>query len=140
MRILAIDYGTQRIGLAISDPTGTLASPLETIPAHPFDRFLDRLKQIIQEKDVTLILVGMPRNLNGSYGEAANKVIEFVKAVGANIAIPIKMWDERLTTTQAAKSMIQAGVKTETFKKKLDRMAAAVLLQSYLDSHPHQNE
>lgn len=136
MRVLAIDYGTQRIGIAISDPTGTLASPLETIPANPIERFLERLKQIVQEKEVSLILVGMPRSLNGQYGESANKVIEFVNMLKTTVAVPVKTWDERLTTVQAQRRMLEAGSKTKDFKKNLDRMAAAVLLQSYLDSHP----
>lgn len=136
MRVLAIDYGTQRIGIAISDPTGTLASPLETIPANPIERFLERLKQIVQEKEVSLILVGMPRSLNGQYGESANKVIEFVNMLKITVTVPVKTWDERLTTVQAQRRMLEAGSKTKDFKKNLDRMAAAVLLQSYLDSHP----
>ncbi|MCX7872520.1 MAG: Holliday junction resolvase RuvX [Verrucomicrobiae bacterium] len=134
MRVLAIDYGTKRIGIAVSDPTGTLAVPLETIPATPFDKFLERLRQIIQEKEVSLILVGMPRSLSGEYGESANKVREFVDALKETIHVPIKTWDERLTTVQAQRSMLETGEKTKSFKKKIDRMAAAVLLQSYLDS------
>jgi putative Holliday junction resolvase len=139
MRILAIDYGTKRIGIAISDPTGTLASPLETIPAYPFERFVDRLKQIILEKEVSLILVGMPRSLNGQYGESANRVLDFVNVLKAAVTVPVKTWDERLTTVQAQRSMHDAGGKTKDFRQKLDSMAAAVLLQSYLDANPGQN-
>ena len=74
MRILAIDHGTKRMGVAVSDELGMIAQPLEFIPAEPFAKFLDRLKEILREKQVELILVGMPRNMDGSYGPAALKV------------------------------------------------------------------
>lgn len=134
MRILALDYGTHRIGVAISDETCTIAQPLETIEATPFAKFLQRLKQLISEKEVSLIIVGMPRNMDGSYGESANKVREFVNVLKDAIAIPVKTWDERLTTVQAQKYMINAGMRRSDRKKSVDKTAAAILLQSYLDS------
>src|SRR5688500_3196273 len=98
MRVLAIDHGTKRMGIALSDPSGLIAQPLELIPAEPFAPFLTRLKELIHEKEVELILVGMPRNMNGSYGPAAAKVNEFVAVLKENIVVPIKIWDERLTS------------------------------------------
>src|SRR4051812_30725784 len=110
MRVLAIDHGTKRMGIAISDELGALAHPLEFIPAEPFNAFLDRLKEIVKEKSVEQILVGMPRNMNGSYGPAAVKVQEFVAMLKDAIALPIKTWDERLTSAQANRFLIQAEV------------------------------
>jgi putative Holliday junction resolvase len=134
MRILAIDHGTKRIGLALSDELGMTAQPLEFVLAEPFNAFIDRLKTIIREKEVGQILVGLPRNMDGSYGPAALKVREFVAVLNEIIAIPITMWDERLTSSQANRFLIQAQVRREDRKEKVDRVAAAILLQSYLDS------
>ncbi|HXC98295.1 MAG TPA: Holliday junction resolvase RuvX [Verrucomicrobiae bacterium] len=134
MRILGIDHGTKRIGLAISDELGMIAQPLEFVLADPFDKFLVRLREIIREKEVELLLVGMPRNMDGSYGPAALKVQEFVAVLGDTVGIPIKLWDERLTSAQANRFLIQAGVRRDNRKQKVDKTAAAILLQSYLDS------
>src|SRR5256885_16613239 len=134
MRILAIDHGTKRMGIALSDELGMVAQPLEFIPAEPFAKFLDRLKEILREKQVELILIGMPRNMDGSYGPAALKVQEFVAVLKEAIAVPIKTWDERLTSAQANRMLIQAEVRRDKRKQRVDAAAAAILLQSYLDS------
>lgn len=133
MRILAIDHGTKRMGIAISDEMAMIAQPLEFILAEPFPAFVTRLKEIIREKQVEQILVGMPRNMDGSYGPAALKVQEFVSVLKDTIAIPIKTWDERLTSAQANRFLIEADVRRDKRKEKVDKMAAAILLQSYLD-------
>jgi putative Holliday junction resolvase len=98
MRILALDHGTKRIGVAVSDELKLIAQPLEYIPAEPFAGFLDRLKEILRDKEVELILVGMPRNMDGSYGPAALKVREFVGVLKEAVPIPLQTWDERLTS------------------------------------------
>ena len=134
MRILAIDHGTKRIGIAISDELGMIAQPLEFIPAEPFAEFLARLNGILREKQVELILVGMPRNMNGSYGPAAVKVQEFVAALKAAVSIPIQTLDERLTSVQAHRLLTEAEVSGRQRKGKVDKSAAAILLQGYLDS------
>ncbi|MGI8964985.1 MAG: Holliday junction resolvase RuvX [Limisphaerales bacterium] len=134
MRILAIDHGTKRMGIAISDELGMIAQPLEFIYVEPFADFRERLKEIIREKQVEQILVGLPRNMDGSYGPAAFKVQAFVAVLKETILIPIKLWDERLTSTQANRFLIQARVRREKRKEKVDKTAAAILLQSYLDS------
>ena len=133
MRILAIDHGTERMGIAVSDELKMIAQPLEYIPAEPFAAFLARLKEILREKEVELILVGMPRNMDGSYGPAALKVQEFVAALKDAVTVPIRTWDERLTSAQANRFLIQGNVRREKRKEKVDKMAAAILLQSYLD-------
>jgi putative Holliday junction resolvase len=134
MRILALDHGTKRIGIALSDELKMIAQPMEFVLAEPFLGFLTRVKEIIREKEVELILVGMPRNMDGSYGPAALKVQEFVAVLKEKVAIPIQMWDERLTSAQAQRFLIQGGVRRQERKEKVDKMAAAILLQSYLDS------
>jgi putative holliday junction resolvase len=134
MRILALDHGTRRIGVAVSDELKMIASPLEFIHAEPFADFLARLRGIIHEKEVELIIIGMPRNMDGSYGPAALKVQEFVTVLKDALAIPIKTLDERLTTVQAQRFLIQGNVRREKRKEKVDKTAAAILLQSYLDS------
>ena len=133
MRILALDHGTKRIGVAVSDETKTIAQPLEYILAEPFADFLTRLRQLLREKEIDLILIGLPRNMDGSYGPAAQKVEAFVAVLKTAITVPIKMWDERLTSTMANRALIQGGVRRNKRKEKVDKMAAAILLQSYLD-------
>ena len=134
MRILALDHGTRRIGVAVSDELKMIAQPIEFIPAEPFTAFLDRLKVLIREKEVELILIGMPRNMDGSYGEAARRVREFITVLQEAVPIPLKVWDERLTSRQAERLLIEGNVGRKDRKGKIDKTAAALLLQSYLDS------
>jgi putative holliday junction resolvase len=134
MRILALDHGTKRVGVAVSDELKMIAQPLEYIPPEPFAAFLARLRAILSDKEVELILIGMPRNMDGSYGPAAVKVQEFVGALREAVTVPIQTWDERLTTAQAQRILIQGGVRRDKRKEKVDKTAAAILLQSYLDS------
>jgi putative holliday junction resolvase len=134
MRVLALDHGTVRIGVALSDELKMMAHPLEFIPAEPFNGFVDRLKQLIREKEVEQIVVGMPRNMDGSYGPSAEKVRQFIIVLKEIITIPIRSWDERLTSVQANRLMAERGVKTKDKREKVDKMAAALLLQNYLDA------
>ena len=134
MRVLALDHGSKRIGVAISDELRMIAQPLEFIPAHPPEAALRRLQAIIQEKNVSVILVGMPRNMDGTYGPAAEKAKVFVETLRQALAVPIKTWDERLTTVQANRFLSGANVRGSKRKEKVDQTAAAILLQSYLDS------
>jgi putative Holliday junction resolvase len=134
MRILALDHGTRRVGVAVSDEMHLIAQPLEYITPEPFADFLTRLKEILREKEIGLIVIGLPRNMDGSYGPAALKVQEFAAALKDAVTIPLQLWDERLTTSQAQKYLIQGGVRRDQRKEKVDKTAAAILLQSYLDS------
>jgi putative Holliday junction resolvase len=133
--MLALDHGTVRIGVALSDELKMIAQPLEFIPAEPFAKFLDRLKEILREKEVESILVGMPRNMDGSYGPAALKVQTFVAVLRDELTVPIRTWDERLTSVQANRFLMEGNVRRDKRKEKVDKMAAAILLQSYLDAH-----
>jgi putative holliday junction resolvase len=134
-RILALDHGTRRIGVAVSDELKIIAQPLEYIPTEPFANFINRLKEILRDKEVGLILVGMPRNMDGTYGPAAQKVQEFITALKNETTVPLKVLDERLTTVQAQRSLLQANVRRNQRKEKVDKTAAAILLQSYLDAN-----
>ena len=134
MRVLAIDHGTVRMGIAISDELKMIAQPLEFISAEPFSGFLDRIKFLLSEYEVELLLLGMPRNMDGSYGDASIKVKEFEAILKKSTTIPIKTFDERLTSVQANRALTQGRVKKKNKRKNVDAMAAAILLQSYLDS------
>ncbi len=133
MRILAIDHGTKRMGIALSDELKTIAQPAGFIPSEPFNEFLEQLKNLIREKEVDLIIVGLPRNMDGSYGPAALKVQDFVAVLKNAIAVPIQTVDERLTSVQANRFLISAKVRRDKRKEKVDATAAALILQSYLD-------
>ncbi len=122
------------MGIAVSDELGMLAHPVGFISAEPIDEFLETLKAMLAEKEVEQILVGMPRNMDGSYGPQALKVRDFVAVLKRAVSQPVKTWDERLTTVQAAGKLRAAGKKAKKQKEKVDAAAAAVLLQGYLDS------
>ena len=134
MRILALDHGSRRIGVAVSDEMKIIATPLEYIPAEPMDKVIERIRQLIQGKEVELILIGMPRNMDGTLGPAAETVNAFIAALQPAIATPIKKWDERLTSVMANRALLEGNVRRQDRKEKVDKMAAAILLQSYLDA------
>lgn len=134
MRILALDHGTVRIGAAVSDELGMLAHPLDFLPAEPLPALLDRIKGLIREREIALIIVGLPRNMDGSTGPAARKVEEFVHLLRETIAIPVHTWDERLTSLQAHRMLAESGRRERDRRGRVDSSAAAVLLQSYLDA------
>ena len=134
MKLLAIDHGTKRMGIAGSDALGMLAHPLECIPAEPFEDFVKRLKDILAERETEQIVVGMPCNMDGSFGPQALLVQDFVAMLKKSVAVPVVTWDERLTSVAARERLREAGVNARDAKKKVDASAAAILLQDHLDS------
>ena len=134
MKLLAIDHGDKRMGIAASDPLGMMAHPLEFIPSEPFDEFLIRLKEILAERETEQIIVGMPRNMDGSIGPQALKAEDFVAVLKKSVTVSVRTWDERLTTVMAEDKLREAGVSVRDAKKKVDASAAAVMLQDYMDS------
>lgn len=136
MRIMALDPGTVRVGVAVSDELRMIATPLEFIPAEPWPAFLTRLQALLAEREVGEIIVGMPRNMDGSHGPAAEQARQFVAALREALTVPIRTWDERLTTKLASRMMSQAGRKARDQKGRVDASAAAVLLQGFLDANP----
>ena len=134
MRILGLDPGSKRVGIALSDDLQMIAQPLDYILAVPFSVLVERLGVLIREQDVESIIVGMPRNMDGSYGPAAEKSRAFISQLKETITIPIREWDERLTTVEANRILIAGKVSRKKRKEKVDKLAAAILLQSFLDS------
>ena len=133
MRCLGIDFGSSRIGIAISDELGMLAHPLETIPNDSL--FLSKLWKIVLEKGVSRIVVGIPRNMDGSYGPAAEKAKLFFSQLKSEFpGVQLISWDERLTTVEAQRLLHAAGRDIKKSRPVIDQVAAQVLLQSYLDS------
>jgi putative Holliday junction resolvase len=132
MRWLGIDYGDSRIGLAISDELGSFAIPYRTLQRNP--KTSDEIRQIVESERITGILIGLPKNMNGTLGSSAAKSKEFGLQLQAALAIKIVFWDERLTTIEAQKALHSAGKNTKQSKKVLDQVAAQILLQSYLDA------
>ncbi len=131
-RILGLDFGRARIGVAISDELQMLAHPLETIPAN--EQPASRVGEIVREKKVDHVVVGIPRQMNGQIGPAATEVLEFVEKLRAILSCSVVTWDERLTTVAANRALRGAGKKTRHTRGYVDQVAAQMILQSYLDS------
>ncbi|MDX6767496.1 MAG: Holliday junction resolvase RuvX [Candidatus Methylacidiphilales bacterium] len=133
-RVMALDYGSKRVGVALSDPTGNLASALPPLPTTPFTKLFGTLRALVREKEVDLILVGLPRNMDGSYGPSARSAEEFARRLKEVVPIPIRMVDERLSTVEAAKKLREGGTRSRQQKEKIDGASAQVMLQSFLDT------
>jgi putative Holliday junction resolvase len=133
-RILALDWGTVRVGLALSDAGGVMASPYDTLPAKPIERLLQSLQRIVKDEEVERLVVGLPLNMDGSEGASAEKAQELAKLLEDNLPVPVRMLDERLTSFEAERKLREIGRKPSRDKGRVDRVAAAILLQEYLDS------
>lgn len=134
MRFMGIDLGDKRIGIALSDEGAVIASPMETLPRQGNRKDIARLLEIAGREDVGVILVGLPLSLDGSEGPQAKKVGRFVEALRAETTLPVTTWDERLSTVTAEQVLIEADVSRAKRKQRIDQVAAAVILQSYLDT------
>lgn len=133
MRIMGLDVGEKRIGVAISDPFGWTAVRMFVLEVDGQDA-VRRLGELIREEDIEKVVIGLPRNMNGTDSEQTRKVREFAKALESMISIPMEMWDERLSTVAATKSLLEADLTRARRKKVVDGVAASLILQSYLDS------
>ena len=133
--ILAIDFGRARIGAAISDELQLLAHPLETIAAN--ERPIARITEIVRERNVDHVVVGVPRQLSGKIGDAATEALLFAEKLRAILACPVIAWDERLTTVAAHRALREAGKKTRATRDYIDQVAAQMILQGYLDRRQH---
>lgn len=132
-RSLGIDLGDARVGVAVSDDLGMLAHPMETIQVKE-GRVLQRILEIAKEKGAQTIVVGMPRNMDGSFGPAAVKAREFIESLKAESTCRVVPWDERLTTVSAQRSLHEAGKNAKAQRAMIDQVAAQILLQSWMDS------
>ena len=133
MRVLAVDPGSKRVGLAISDSTGTIAQPLTTVPAEPRETLAARLATLAREHEAVRIVVGLPRRMDGSFGPEAKAARELAGEVRAASKLPVELLDERLTTAAAEKSLLAGGMRRKDRRANIDRVAAALLLQTHLD-------
>lgn len=134
-RVLGVDVGTVRVGLALSDPTGTLASPLETLRRAKDESDLDRLAALVVEHEVAEVVVGEPRHLSGASGASAEDAAAYSQALADRIAdVPVYLIDERLSTVTAASHLRQGGIDSRNQRSVIDQAAAVVILQQYLDS------
>lgn len=133
-RILALDYGERRIGIALSDEAGIIAMPFRTINALNREQALSEIGRICNEKKVFKIIVGMPLNMNGDKGTQAERASAFALNIGKQLGIPVETWDERLSTRMAERTLISADVSRNKRKGVIDRLAAQIILQSYLDA------
>jgi putative Holliday junction resolvase len=133
MRVLAVDPGTRRVGLALSDPSATIATPLAAMAAAPEASLPSRLAQLARESEAERIVVGLPKELDGSRGPAAVAAERLAGLIRAESGLPVEMLDERMTTAGAERALIEAGLTREQRKRVIDSVAAAMLLQTYLD-------
>ena len=134
MRILGIDFGTKRIGLAMSDELLLTAQGLDTIRRKELESDLALIKGIVDSNGVGEVIVGLPLNMNGTYSEKTKEAVLFADKLGKAISVPVKAWDERLTSMQADRAMLEGDMSRAKRKKLSDRLAAQIILQSYLDS------
>ncbi|MBA2435330.1 MAG: Holliday junction resolvase RuvX [Chthoniobacterales bacterium] len=133
-RIMGIDYGRARIGVALSDELQMLAHPTETIAVAKVADPVGRIAALVAEKNVELIVVGLPRHMNGSVGASAEEASGFAEKLRTEIACPVRTWDERLSTVAAQRALREAGKSVRESRGYIDQVAAQMLLQSYLDS------
>ena len=136
-RLMGLDFGSKTVGVALSDPTGLIASPLEIIEREREDKLrktFSRIEELIEEYKVTKIVLGLPLNMDSSEGERVRKTEEFKEALERRTGLEIVFWDERLSTVEAHDIMTEVGVKGIDRKKFVDKIAASIILQGYMDS------
>lgn len=137
MRILGLDYGSKTVGVAVSDPLGITAQAVETIwrkEENKLRKTCARIEAIIREYEVESIVLGLPYHMNSDVGERAERAIEFGEMLRRRTGLEVVMWDERLTTVEAERTLIESKVRREDRKKYVDQLAAVFILQGYLDA------
>jgi putative Holliday junction resolvase len=132
-KILSIDFGLRRVGIAVSDSLGLLAHDRASLRYFSLDKLLKQLSGIIADEDIRKIVIGLPLLMNGSEGEMAERVREFGNQLAEKVGVPIILWDERFTSVQAERLLGERGVTFSRNKGEVDRLAAVFILQSYLD-------
>ena len=134
MRIMGLDYGSKTVGVAVSDPLGYTAQALETITRDKLRQTYRRLEELIAQRGITTVVLGYPKNMDDSIGERGKKTEEFKAALERRTGLPVILWDERLTTVAADEILEESGVLKKDRKKVIDKVAAAIILQEFLDS------
>lgn len=143
MRILGLDFGMKTIGVAVSDPFGWTAQGVEIIRRQDENNLkasIERLTEICHEYEIEQIVLGCPKNMNNTEGERVKKTVAFKKRIKKELQLPVKMWDERLSTVAAERDLLEADVSRAKRKLVIDKMAAVFILQGYLDSLAQKNE
>lgn len=138
MRVLGIDYGEKRIGVAISDPLGITAQGLPTIVYSNVQEALQKIMAIVSEKEVGVIVVGLPKHMNNLLGESARAVLSFGERLEKYVGIPVKTIDERLSTVRAHRAMLEGNLSRKQRRGRVDMIAAQLILQNYLDSYSNK--
>jgi len=136
MRVMALDVGEKTVGIAVSDELGIVASPRETLRRDGTE--LERLTALVSGEEIGEVVVGLPISLNGTLGPSAERVLQFVEQLRARLGVPIKTWDERLTTAEAEKMLIAADTRRAKRRQVIDQVAASLILQNYLRSKSFQ--
>lgn len=131
---MGLDVGSKTVGVALSDPTGTFGQSFCVLRRTSDRRDMARLSSIIDENEVMQVVVGLPKNMDGSLGESAARACKFAEALQARTSVPVVTWDERLSTVSAERTLIEADVSRRRRKSLVDSVAATIILQSYLDS------
>lgn len=137
MRIMGLDYGSKTVGVAMSDPLGITAQAVETIwrkDENKLRKTCARIEELISEYEVERIVLGLPKHMNNDLGERAEKALAFGEMVKRRTGLEVVMWDERLTTVEAERTLIENNVRRENRKQYIDKIAAVFILQGYLDS------
>ena len=134
MRIMGLDFGSKRIGVALSDELFLTAQGADTIHRKELKLDLGVISNIIKENNVIEIVVGLPISMDGTHSRKTGEVLEFVEGLAKAVTIPVKTWDERLTTVQADRAMLEAGMNSFKRRRLADKVAAQLILQGYLDS------
>lgn len=136
MKVLAVDYGKKRIGIAVSDADGRIAFPVDTVAAgSSLAASVEAVARHVDRERVAQVIVGLPLAMDGSPGPAARHCQRFADALAARVAVPVRTWDERFSTRQAERSLLEADVRRERRKEVIDQVAATLILQSFLDAN-----
>lgn len=142
MRAIGLDFGSKTVGVAISDPLGLTAQGIEIIrrtSENKLRKTLARIEELIKEYGVDMIVLGLPKNMNNTLGDRAEKSLEFKEMLERRTGLPVVMWDERLTTVEANRTLIEGNIRRENRKQYVDQLAAVLILQGYLDSEGIKN-
>lgn len=139
MRVIGVDLGTRRVGLAVSDPTGTIAMPAAVLENTGKKKVLETLAEAAKAYEAGAVVIGHPINMDGSIGPKAREAEEYAEALRQETGLEVVLWDERLSSVQAMAGLEKANVKKGKRKKLVDRVAAQIVLQSYLDSRGREN-
>ena len=143
MRIMGLDYGSKTVGVAVSDALGLTAQGIEIVRRKSENKLrqtLARIEEIAKEYGVEKIVLGFPKHMNNDIGERAEKSLEFKEMLERRTGLPVVMWDERLTTVEADRTMMETGIRRENRKEYVDMIAAVFILQGYLDAAAHRRE